>query len=273
MRCRVVVGVSLSLWFTACAAPAPAPAHTSPAPSAVATPEPAADVPAPIRAAVEAADRSPDDRALDTGRHPDRLLAFFGIAPGMRVAELGAGGGYTTELLARTVGPSGKVYAQNSRFILERFAEKPWSERLAKPVMSNVVRSDREFDDPLPPDAKDLDAVLIVLFYHDAVWLKVDRDAMNRAIFTALKPGGVYGIVDHSGRSGSGVNDAETLHRIEESFVRDEVERAGFGLDAEAGFLRNPSDARDWNASPRSAGERRGTSDRFVFRFKKPLSG
>jgi predicted methyltransferase len=222
---------------------------------------------------VDAADRSPDDRALDAGRHPDRLLAFFAIAPGMRVAELGAGGGYTTELLARTVGAGGKVYAQNSPFILERFAEKPWSERLAKPVMSNVVRSDRELDAPFPPDAKDLDAVVIVLFYHDSVWMKADRDAMNRAVFTALKAGGVYGIVDHSGRSGTGVSEVQTLHRIEEAFVREEVQRAGFVLDGEAGFLRNPSDARDWNASPRTAGERRGTSDRFVLRFKKPPSG
>jgi predicted methyltransferase len=198
------------------------------------------------------------------------MLAFFGISPGMRVAELGAGGGYTAELLARTVGSQGKVYGQNSKVILERVAEKPWSERLKKPVMANVVRVDRELDEPLPPDAKNLDAVVIVLFYHDSVWMKVDRDKMNRAVFSALKAGGTYGIVDHSGRPGTGSGEAETLHRIEEKVVRDEVTRAGFVFDGEADFLRNPSDARDWNASPRKAGERRGTSDRFVLRFKKP---
>jgi predicted methyltransferase len=219
---------------------------------------------------VSASDRSEADRALDAGRKPDQMLAFFGILPGKRVADLGAGGGYTTELMARAVAPGGKVYGQNSRFILERFAEKPWSERLAKPVMANVVRVDREFDDPLPADAKDLDAVVMVLFHHDAVWFKVDRDKMNRAVFAALKPGGVYGIVDHAGKDGSGVADAETLHRIEEKTLRDEVQKAGFVLDAEASFLRNPADTRDWNASPRTAGERRGTSDRFVLRFKKP---
>src|SRR3989442_7838352 len=94
-------------------------------------------VPAAVRAAVDAPDRSADDRALDAGRQPARMLAFFGIRPGARVAELGAGGGYTTELLARVVGPQGHVYGQNSPFLLERFAEKPWSERLAKPVMKN----------------------------------------------------------------------------------------------------------------------------------------
>src|SRR5262245_11259986 len=83
-----------------------------------------------IDTAVNAGDRSDADRALDAGRHPGELLAFAGVRPGMRVAELGAGGGYTSELLARTVGPAGTVYAQNSRLILDRFAEKPWSERL-----------------------------------------------------------------------------------------------------------------------------------------------
>ena len=75
---------------------------------------------------------------------------------------------------------------------------------------------------------------------------------------------------DHSAKAGSGVSDVQTLHRLDEAFVRDEVQRAGFVFDGEAAFLRNPSDARDWNASPRTAGERRGTSDRFVLRFRKP---
>lgn len=225
------------------------------------------------QAAVAAQDRSADDRALDEGRKPAELLAFFGIARDMRVAELSAGGGYTTELLARVVGSNGKVYAQNSRVILERFAEAPWSARLAKPVMSNVIRVDRELDEPLPPEARELDAIIMVLFYHDSVWMKTDRDRMNRAVFAALKPGGVYGIVDHAGRDGTGVSEAETLHRIEEKVVREEVQKAGFVLDGEATFLRNPADSRDWNASPRKAAERRGTSDRFVLRFKKPAKG
>lgn len=188
----------------------------------------------------------------------------------MKIAEISAGGGYTAELLARTVGDSGRVYATNSKFILERFAEKPWSSRLAKPVMKNVVRVDRDLDDPLPPEAKDLDVVLIVLFYHDTVWMKIDRARMNAAIFAALRPGGVYGVVDHSSKAGSGTADAETLHRIDEQLVRDEVTRAGFVFREEAAFLKNPSDPRDWNASPRQAGERRGSSDRFVLKFEKP---
>jgi len=92
------------------------------------------------RAIVGSPDRSADDRALDAGRHPDRLLAFIGVRPGMRVAEIGAGLGYTTELLARAVAPSGVVYAQNNQFIREKFAEQPWTARLAKPVRKAHTR-------------------------------------------------------------------------------------------------------------------------------------
>jgi predicted methyltransferase len=227
-------------------------------------------IPPAVRDAVDAADRPVADRTLDPGRKPAETLAFFGVGPGMRVAELGAGGGYTAELLARVVGPTGTVYGQNTPFILQRFAEAPWSARLARPVMRNVVRVDRDFDDPLPPDVRDLDVVLLILFYHDTVWMRTDRARMNAAIFRALKPGGVYGIVDHSARPGSGTADVQSLHRIEERVVRDEVTAAGFRLAAAASFLRNPADPRDWNDAPRVAGERRGTSDRFVLKFVKP---
>lgn len=220
--------------------------------------------------AVAATDRTAADRALDEGRQPAKMLAFFGIEPGMKVAELGTGGGYTAELLARTVGPTGKVYAQNSQFLLDRFAQQPWTERLQKPVMANVVRLDRPFDDPFPPDVTGLDAVLLVLFYHDTYWQKVDRAKMNAAVLRALKPGGVYGIIDHSAKAGTGANDVESLHRIEESTLRADVEQAGFVLDGSADFLRRPDDTRDWSASPRTAGEKRGTSDRFVLKFVKP---
>jgi predicted methyltransferase len=189
-----------------------------------------------------------------------------------RVAELGAGTGYTTELLARVVGPTGAVYGQSSQTILDRFAQAPWSARLATPPMRNVVRLDRPFDDPFPPDVRDLDPVWNVLFYHDTVWMGVDRAQMNRRIYEALRPGGVCAIVDHSGRPGTGTSESQSLHRIEESVVVQEIEAAGFRLDATSDVLRNPDDLRDWSASPRTAGERRGTSDRFVLRFVKPAA-
>jgi predicted methyltransferase len=221
-------------------------------------------------AVVTAADRSPEDRALDAGRKPVELLAFLGVQPAWRIADLGAGGGYTTELLQRAVGSEGVVYGQNSKKLLDMFLEKPWSARLAKPVMKGVVRLDRDFDDPFPDGLRPLDAVTMVLFYHDTVWLGVNREAMNKAVFAALKPGGVFVIVDHSARPGDGVDVTNTFHRIEENVVKSEVQAAGFVLDGQADFLRNKDDTRDWNDSPRAAGERRGTSDRFVLRFRKP---
>jgi len=199
-------------------------------------------------------------------------LDFLELKPGMKVADIMAGSGYTTELLARAVGPKGVVYGHNNAFVLERYAEKGWNERLSREVMSGVVRVVRELDDPLPPEASDLDAVVLVLFYHDSVWMKADRAAMNRGIFAALRPGGAYIVVDHSGREGTGVSEAQSLHRIEESTLRAEVEAVGFELAAEADFLRNAEDSRDWNAGPRAAAEagRRGESDRFVLKFVKP---
>jgi predicted methyltransferase len=271
-----VVHLALPLvLLAACGGPLPAAPDPTVAPPVVAAP------PSPPASAVASStllpppappedDRSDADKALDPGRHPTETIAFFGIKPGDHVAELGSGSGYTTELLARAVGPNGIVYGQNPKWLLEKFAEKPWSARLAKPVMANVKRLDREFDDPFPPEVKDLDAVVSILFYHDTVWLKADRDKMNRAAFAALKKGGIYGIIDHSAQPGSGVRDVKTFHRIDEDFLKAEVQRAGFKLADEANFLRNSADARDWNDSPGAAAEKRGTSDRFVLKFVKP---
>jgi predicted methyltransferase len=222
------------------------------------------------REVLAAPDRSEADRALDDGRRPGEIFTFFGIERGQRVAELFAGTGYTTELLARVVGPEGRVYAQNNAFVLSRFARGPFAARLAQPHLSNVVALERELDDPIPAEIRGLDAVVFVLAYHDAVWQGADRSAMNRHVFEALRPGGVYGIVDHLAADGSGERDAQTLHRIDRALLIDEIQAAGFRLDAELERLRNPSDRRDWNAAPGAAGLRRGTSDRVVLRFVRP---
>jgi len=266
-------GWILALALASCG-PSTRPAPVTSVVAAVHRPAPVAHVdPSPaVAAAVAATDRSEADRALDAGRHPAEVLTFFGIAPGQRVGELFAGGGYTTELLRRTVGDAGKIYAQNTKEIMDKFARKPWEARAAKPVNAGVVPVERPIDDPFPPEAKDLDAVITILNYHDTVPMKADRPKMNKAIFDALKPGGIYGIVDHSAAAGSGIRDCETLHRIDEAVVKQEVLAAGFQLDGESDVLKHADDKRDWNASPRKAAEKRGTSDRFTLRFVKPAT-
>jgi predicted methyltransferase len=265
-----LLGSVLSLCAACGGSSSPPAAAPSPSASAAASSAPAATATPSAPSVVDATDRDPKDKELDASRHPADLLAFAGITPGMHVAELFAGTGYTTELLARAVGPSGVVYGENSKAVLERFAEKPWSARLAKPVMKNVVRVDREFDDPLPPEAKALDAVFMVLNYHDTVWIGTNRAKMNKAVLAALKTGGEYVIVDHFAKEGSGTKDVKTLHRIDKAVVVSEVTKAGFKLGKEGDFLRNASDTRDWNDSPMAAKEKRGTSDRFVLVFVKP---
>jgi predicted methyltransferase len=259
---------------------APSPPDDAPPPPRVEPepPEPAAAsrpaavsiaVPPAIDEIVNAMDRWDSDRDLDAGRHPGELLAFLSLAPGMRVAELVAGKGYTTELLARSVGAKGRVWAENPARLL-KFVGREFAERSEKSVMQNVVRVDQPVDSPLPPDAVGLDAVVSVLSYHDTVWLGVDRRAMNKAAFDALKKGGEYVIVDHSAAAGHGTADAKTLHRIDEDTVTREVLAAGFESAGHADFLRNPRDTLDWNDSPSQAGDRRGTSDRFVLKFVRP---
>lgn len=211
------------------------------------------------RALVQSPDRSDADRETDTRRKPERLLAFMGVKSGMKALDVAAGGGYTTELLARAVGPQGVVYAQN------RQPRDAFDERIKKPAMRNVVRVIRPFDDPLPPEVKGLDLATIILSYHDLTYLGVDRAAMNRKIFEALKPGGHFVVVDHSARPGDGTSVGQTTHRIEESALRREVEAAGFKLEAQSDFLRNPEDPRTENYR-----DMKTPSDKFALKFLKP---
>ena len=265
---------ALVLGAAASAAPAPSACAPAEPPPATAKAETNVDVPPAIRAIVDARPTAASPIAsLDAGRHPGELLAFAGITPGMKVAELGAGTGYDHRApTARTVGPTGTVFAENTKVVLEKFAGKPWGERLAKPAMKNVVRVDADVDRGLGPRTpRTSDAVFCVLVYYDIVWLGGDRDKMNKHVFDALKPGGEY-VVRRSlpAKDGDGESDVKTFHRIEDKSVIDEVTRAGFRLASEASFLRNADDKRDWNASPKAAADKRGTSDRFVLKFVKP---
>jgi predicted methyltransferase len=217
---------------------------------------------------VASADRPQRDVAMDSHRMPVQMLSFFGPAPGMRVGEVGAGGGYSTELFTRSVSPGGAVFAQDTPNWDGPGLQKIWAARMGEPSFKNTTHFLRQWDDPFPPEVKDLDAVYSVAVYHDAVAEKSDSNKMNEAVFRALKSGGIYAIIDNSARNGSGTSDCERLHRIDEQLVRDQVTKAGFRLAGEDGFLRNPSDSRDWNADP---GEnKKHDQDRFALKFVKP---
>lgn len=221
------------------------------------------------QAVVDAADRSEEDRERDARRHPSELLVFSQIHQGARVADIGAGSGYTTELLVRAVGPDGVVYGHNEPAVIEKYVGETWPARLAKPLNATVVRVDRSFGEPLPAEVSDLDLVVMVFVYHDTPLYGVDRAAMNANLFGALKPGGTLVVVDHRAVEGSPVDEtADALHRIDEGVVRDELEAAGFELDATADFLANPDDPRDTPFFKMD-----GPTDAFVQRYKKPTEG
>ncbi|MCC6853570.1 MAG: class I SAM-dependent methyltransferase [Comamonadaceae bacterium] len=247
MRLRSLLAATL----LAAAAPFAAAAEAVPAPLSAEQ----------IAAIVASPERSDADRTNDRRRKPEQMLAFIGVRPGMAALDIVAAGGYTSELLARAVGPTGRVYAQGSAPPRPALAA-----RIAKAQPGNLVAAVRPFDDPAPPEAAGgLDLVTLMFNYHDLVGMGADRERMNRAVFAALKPGGLYVIADHSAQPGSGAAAAKTLHRIDEALVRAEVERAGFRLAAEGGFLRNPADPRE-----RETPEPPMPKDEFVLKFVKP---
>jgi predicted methyltransferase len=222
--------------------------------------------PAPDYAALLAApDRSDADLLADKRRDPKPFLEFAGLRPGMKVLDMGAGGGYSTELIARAVAPGGMVYAQNPPDLPEK-PKTAFEARLKTPAMRDVVAEIRPFDDPLPPDVRDLDLITFLFFYHDTTYLKVDRAEMDRKLLAALKPGGFLVIADHSALPGQGISVGKTLHRIEEATLRQEVEAAGFHLVAEGNFWRNPDDPHDFPSYKPTV-----PVDNFVLKFQKPM--
>jgi len=189
---------------------------------------PASDVVVPpeIQAIIDSPDRSDADRETDKRRHPAEMLAFFGVKPGMSVLDIGTGRGYTAELLARAVGPDGSIVGQNDTFISEKFLKGQPDPRFGTAIMKNVQYVVRSYDDPVPPCAGPFDLITSVFVYHDTEWLGRNRQEMNKKFFNALKPGGHLVVVDHAGNPGTGATQTQTLHRIEESVVRSELEAA-----------------------------------------------
>src|ERR1700674_252105 len=217
------------------------------------------------RAIVASPDRSEADRKTDQRRKPAELLAFSGVKTGMKVLDVGAGGGYSSELVARAVGPTGVVYAQNSQQMIDNFVKTAFDDRAKKGAMTNVVKSVRDFDELAPAEVKDLDLITMYLVYHDTTYMDVDRAKMDRRLFELLKPGGYLVITDHSAKAGADPGVGKSLHRIDEALLKREVEAAGFKLVVEANFLGNPGDQRDAPFFKMQT-----PTDQFALKFVKP---
>ena len=187
------------------------------------------------------------DVARDADRKPIELMQFAGVRPGMKIAELAPGGGYFTRLLTGAVGPGGRVYAISSRV-------SPALQELAaqRPNLAVTVAQPGTI-----PVTEPVDIVWTTLNYHDFKNNKTPSggdlaQALNAEAFRALKPGGIYLIVDHQAAAGAGASQTSTLHRIEDAVVRSEVEAAGFKLDASSDLLQHPADDHGQGAGSRN---------------------
>lgn len=227
----------------------------------------ASEIPDHIAAAVADTARPENDTKRDAERKPGEVLAFAGIEPGDRVADLGPGQGYYTRILANAVGADGVVYAANFDWIAERFPQSADGLKALEGwgAHGNIRPLTVPMEAPSFPEA--LDIAFISLLYHDGHWQERDMARMNAAIFAALKPGGLYIVIDHVAEAGSGARDAGTLHRIDPKLVMDEVLAAGFVLDGESDVLANPEDDHTQSVF----GDLRGRTDQFAYRFRKPV--
>ena len=213
-----------------------------------------------IASAVADPMRPAEDVARDVNRKPAEIVAFAGVEPGDVVAEIAPGGGYYTRILARAVGPEGKVYALVPPFFANRPGGLDAINALAAQY-GNVEVVVADYANLSLPEPVDL--IWTTENYHDLA--NNDVAPINASMFRALKPGGIYFIEDHAAAPGTGTSVTSTLHRIEPEAVRQQVTQAGFVLEEESDLLRNPDDPHDVNP-----GELDGRSDRFALRFRKP---
>jgi len=226
-----------------------------------------------IEASVQNPDRAEADVIRDLGRKPAEVLRFFGVEEGARIIEIGAGGGYYTELLSRVVGAGGFVYAYNP-FLFLRFAPDAIKARFSEGKLKNVVLGFGSLS-LLGLQDNAFDCAFLINIYHDIHFQEISGEAISEPAFATLqeirrllKPGGIVGVVDHRAKDGSKRADAAGIHRIAEDVLRRDFENAGFIFVGSANFLKNPSDERDkaWFSDP----DLKDSTDRMVLRFRNP---
>ena len=225
-----------------------------------------------IAAAVADPRRPAADVARDAGRKPQALLEFAGLAPGMNLLDMFAGGGYYTELAAYVVGPQGKVVAYNNTGYA-MVAAKQIASRYADGRLADVEQLTSENNETQLPAAT-FDVVLFVLSYHDVYyldgergWTLIDRPRLLKEVFDSVRSGGKVVVVDHVAQAAMPPEQVRQLHRIDPALVKADFQAAGFRFDAESDVLRNPDD--DFNVVA-MAPHVRGKTDRAVLRFVKP---
>jgi predicted methyltransferase len=215
-----------------------------------------------VTAAVADTGRPDADKMRDDNRKPAQVVAVSGLKPGQSVVELGSGGGYYTRILAKTVGPKGKVFAIVG-------AQPPGAADRLKPLQDGNANLQIVTDDitKLTNVPEKVDMVWTTDNYHDFHNRNPDMSAFNKAVFDVLKPGGIFLVEDHAAAPGAGATVTNTLHRIEPATVRQEVTAAGFKLVRTSDVLAHPED----NHTERNAeADVRGKTDRFIFVFQKP---
>ncbi len=210
------------------------------------------------------------DQALDARRQVARIMMFAEVKPGQKVLELIPGSGYFTRVFSALVGPQGHVYTvwpnEAAKFSAENFTRMTaWA---AQPHYANISLLRQPAADLTAPEPVDL--VFTSQNYHDYpddFMGSVDPLVLDRHAFAALKPGGLFVVIDHVAPAGSGMADTNTLHRIDPAIVKQQVEAAGFVFDGESNALRNPADPLTAKVFDKSI---RGHTDQFIYRFRKP---
>ena len=205
------------------------------------------------------------DRKDDARRHGAELVAFSGVKPGDTVLELVPGGGYFTRIFSKVVGDTGHVYAAVPK-PMEKYSDDTKALPAQYPNVTLLVQPAEALATP-----EQVDVAFTSQNYHDypdPFMGPTDPAVLNKAVFAALKPGGTYIVIDHVAQAGSGTRDTDTLHRIDEGAVKQQVVAAGFEYVGESDVLRNRSDDRKTNVFNPAI---RGRTDQFVYKFRKPL--
>jgi predicted methyltransferase len=228
-------------------------------------------IPAYISAAVADPGRPAEDKQADQDRKPAETVQFTGIKPGDKVVELVPSRGYFTRIFSKVVGPKGHVFALSPPRRPNAAPDSPdpvaaTTAIAADPAYSNVSVQVGPLAKIAVPEPADV--VFTSRNYHDVHNVpNVDMAAFNKSIFDALKPGGLYIVLDHGAAPGSGARDTSTLHRIDPEAVKAEALAAGFVLAGQSNVLANPQDA---HTAPVFDPSIKGKTDQFILKFRKP---